>query len=116
MGRKRGSGLGSGHDEREQTLNQLLSELDGFEINRGVIVIAATNRIDILDKAILRPGRFDRHIHISLPDIVSREAILEVHAKKVKMAKNINLKDIAKTTHGFSGAQLANLINEATSI
>ena len=114
VGRKRGSGLGSGHDEREQTLNQLLSELDGFEINRGVIVIAATNRIDILDKAILRPGRFDRHIHISLPDIVSREAILEVHAKKVKMAKNINLKDIAKTTHGFSGAQLANLINEAT--
>ncbi len=113
VGRQRGSGLGSGHDEREQTLNQLLSELDGFEINRGVIVIAATNRIDILDKAILRPGRFDRHIYIPLPDIVSREAILEVHAKKVKMAKNINLKNIAKTTHGFSGAQLANLINEA---
>ena len=90
-----------------------MSELDGFEINRGVIVIAATNRIDILDKAILRPGRFDRQVYIPLPDIVSREAILEVHAKKVKMAENINLKDVAKTTHGFSGAQLANLINEA---
>ena len=113
VGRQRGTGLGSGHDEREQTLNQLLNELDGFDTNKGIIAIAATNRVDILDRALLRPGRFDRHIYIPLPDIISRKEILEVHAKKIKTVKNINLLDIAKTTHGFSGAQLANLINEA---
>ena len=113
VGRQRGTGLGSGHDEREQTLNQLLNELDGFDTNKGIIAIAATNRVDILDRALLRPGRFDRHIYIPLPDIISRKEILEVHSKKIKTVKNINLLDIAKTTHGFSGAQLANLINEA---
>ena len=113
VGRQRGTGLGSGHDEREQTLNQLLNELDGFETNKGIIVIAATNRVDILDKALLRPGRFDRQVFIPLPDILSREAILKVHSKKTKMAKMVKLKDIAKITHGFSGAQLENLINEA---
>jgi cell division protease FtsH len=113
VGRQRGTGLGGGHDEKEQTLNQLLNELDGFAPNKGIIVIAATNRVDILDKALLRPGRFDRHVYIPLPDIDSREAILKVHAKKIKMASKSNLKDLAKITQGFSGSELANLLNEA---
>ena len=113
VGKQRGTGLGGGHDEKEQTLNQLLNELDGFNPNKGIIVIAATNRVDILDKALLRPGRFDRHVYIPLPDISSREAILEVHAKKMKLADKSNLKDLAKITQGFSGADLANLLNEA---
>ena len=113
VGRQRGSGLGGGHDEREQTLNQLLNELDGFETNNGIIVIAATNRIDILDKALIRPGRFDRQIYIPLPDILSREAILRVHAKKIKLSNPDSLKNLAKITQGFSGAELANLLNEA---
>lgn len=113
VGRHRGVGVGGGNDEREQTLNQLLVEMDGFEGNEGVIVIAATNREDVLDKALLRPGRFDRQITVNLPDVKGREEILRVHAKKVKMAPNIDLKSIAKSTPGFSGAELANIINEA---
>lgn len=113
VGRHRGVGVGGGNDEREQTLNQLLVEMDGFEGNEGVIVIAATNREDVLDKALLRPGRFDRQITVNLPDVKGREEILKVHAKKVKMAPNIDLKSIAKSTPGFSGAELANIINEA---
>lgn len=113
VGKQRGAGLGGGHDEKEQTLNQLLNELDGFNTNKGIIVIAATNRVDILDKALLRPGRFDRHIYIPLPDILSREAILCVHAKKMKLVNTDHLKDLAKITQGFSGADLANLLNEA---
>lgn len=113
VGRHRGVGIGGGNDEREQTLNQLLVEMDGFEGNEGVIVIAATNRDDVLDKALLRPGRFDRQITIQLPDIKGREEILKVHAKKVKIAPNIDLKSIAKSTPGFSGAELANIINES---
>lgn len=112
VGRHRGHGIGGGNDEREQTLNQLLVEMDGFEGNEGVIVIAATNREDVLDKALLRPGRFDRQIRVQLPDIKGREEILQVHAQKVKMAPNIELKMIAKSTPGFSGAELANIINE----
>jgi len=113
VGRHRGAGLGGGHDEREQTLNQILAEMDGFDTNANVIVMAATNRPDILDPALLRPGRFDRHIVIDLPDIKGRKAILEVHAKGKPLAKEVDLETIAKETPGFSGADLANVINEA---
>jgi len=113
VGRQRFAGLGGGHDEREQTLNQLLSEMDGFETNVGVILIAATNRPDVLDPALLRPGRFDRSVVIDRPDIKGREEILNVHIKDVKLNKNIDLKVIARQTPGFSGADLANLVNEA---
>ena len=113
VGRHRGAGLGGGNDEREQTLNQLLVEMDGFETNEGVIIIAATNRPDVLDPALMRPGRFDRQVYISNPDIVGREQILKVHMKNIKMAKNINPRTIARGTPGFSGADLANLVNEA---
>ena len=113
VGRNRGIGLGGGNDEREQTLNQLLVEMDGFETNEGIIVIAATNRPDVLDPALLRPGRFDRQITVSVPDLSGREAVLNVHAKKVKLGPDVDLKVIARGTPGFSGADLANLINEA---
>ena len=113
VGRQRGAGLGGGHDEREQTLNQLLVEMDGFEIGEGVIVIAATNRPDVLDPALLRPGRFDRQVNVPLPDIRGREAILRVHMKKVPLADDVEASVIARSTPGFSGADLANLINEA---
>ena len=113
VGRRRGAGLGGGHDEREQTLNQLLVEMDGFSSNTGVIVIAATNRKDILDPALLRPGRFDRQIYAGTPDWRGREAILKVHAKDKPLADNVNLASIAKATAGFTGADLANLLNEA---
>jgi cell division protease FtsH len=113
VGRHRGAGLGGGHDEREQTLNQLLVELDGFDTNTGVIVIAATNRPDILDPALLRPGRFDRQVVIDAPDIVGREGILKVHAKGKPLAPDANLEVLARRTPGFTGADLANLINEA---
>jgi cell division protease FtsH len=113
VGRHRGSGTGGGNDEREQTLNQLLVEMDGFEGNTGVIVIAATNRVDVLDKALLRPGRFDRQVFVSLPDIRGREQILNVHMRKVPVAKDVNPSVLARGTPGFSGADLANLVNEA---
>lgn len=113
VGRQRGAGLGGGHDEREQTLNQLLVEMDGFAANEGVIVLAATNRPDVLDKALLRPGRFDRQIVVGLPDVRAREQILEVHARKKKLADDIDLKIVAKNTAGFSGANLENVLNEA---
>ena len=113
VGRQRGSGLGGGHDEREQTLNQLLVEMDGFNNNTGVIVMAATNRADILDNALLRPGRFDRQIHVGLPDIKGREEILKVHARKKPLGEDVSLANIAKGTAGFSGADLENLLNEA---
>jgi len=113
VGRHRGAGMGGGHDEREQTLNQLLVEMDGFEGNEGVIVIAATNRPDVLDPALLRPGRFDRQVVVSLPDIIGREQILKVHLKKVPLADGIEPAVIARGTPGFSGADLANLVNEA---
>ena len=113
VGRHRGAGLGGGHDEREQTLNQLLVEMDGFEGNEGVIVIAATNRPDVLDPALLRPGRFDRQVVVGLPDILGREQILKVHLRKVPMADDVNASVIARGTPGFSGADLANLVNEA---
>lgn len=113
VGRRRGAGLGGGHDEREQTLNQLLVEMDGFSTNEGVIVIAATNRADILDPALLRPGRFDREIHVGYPDIKGREEILKVHSKGKPLAPDINLETIAKTTQGFTGADLENLLNES---
>lgn len=113
IGRQRGTGLGGGHDEREQTLNQLLVEMDGFENNSGVIVLAATNRVDVLDPALLRPGRFDRQIEVSLPDIKGRIAILQVHARNKQLASDVSLESIAKRTPGFSGAQLENVLNEA---
>ncbi len=113
VGRQRGAGLGGGNDEREQTLNQLLVEMDGFEGNEGIIVIAATNRPDVLDKALLRPGRFDRQVTVGLPDVRGREQILKVHLKKVPMAEDVEVKYLAQGTPGFSGADLANLINEA---
>ena len=113
VGRHRGAGLGGGHDEREQTLNQLLVEMDGFEVNDGVIVIAATNRPDVLDPALLRPGRFDRQVVVSLPDIRGREQILKVHMRKVPLSEDVQASKIARGTPGFSGADLANLVNEA---
>ncbi|OHB92432.1 MAG: cell division protein FtsH [Planctomycetes bacterium RIFCSPHIGHO2_12_FULL_51_37] len=113
VGRQRGTGLGGGHDEREQTLNQLLAEMDGFSSQKGVIIMAATNRPDVLDMALLRPGRFDRQITVDRPDLIGREAILKVHAKSVKLGPDVDLKTIAKRTPGFSGADLANVVNEA---
>ena len=113
VARQRGSGLGGGHDEREQTLNQLLVEMDGFGVNEGIIVLAATNRVDILDKAILRPGRFDRKIPVNRPDVKGREDILKVHVKNKPLAEDVNLHEIARTTAGFAGADLENLMNES---
>ncbi|MBQ0037131.1 MAG: ATP-dependent zinc metalloprotease FtsH [Clostridiales bacterium] len=113
VGRQRGSGLGGGHDEREQTLNQLLVEMDGFGSNEGVVVLAATNRVDILDPALLRPGRFDRQIYVGLPDVKGRQEILQVHARNKPLSENVDLKTLAKSTPGFSGADLENLLNEA---
>ena len=114
VGRHRGAGLGGGHDEREQTLNQLLVEMDGFESNEGVILVAATNRPDVLDPALLRPGRFDRRVVVSLPDVRGREQILVVHTKKkIPLADDVDLSIIARGTPGFAGADLANLVNEA---
>ncbi len=113
VGRQRGAGLGGGHDEREQTLNQLLVEMDGFGVNEGVIVIAATNRADILDNALLRPGRFDRQIVVAIPDLKGRKAILDVHSKNKKFAQDVNLETIARGTTGFTGADLENILNEA---
>lgn len=113
VGRHRGAGLGGGHDEREQTLNQLLVEMDGFESNEGVILIAATNRLDVLDQALLRPGRFDRRVMVGRPDVRGRHQILKVHSKKTPLAESIDLESIAKGTPGFTGADLANLVNEA---
>lgn len=113
VGRRRGTGMGGGHDEREQTLNQLLVEMDGFGVNEGIIVVAATNRVDILDPAILRPGRFDRKISVGIPDIGGREEILNVHARNKPLGEDVNLQQIAQTTAGFTGADLENLLNEA---
>ena len=113
VGRQRGAGLGGGNDEREQTLNQLLVQMDGFDTSDGIIIIAATNRADILDPALLRPGRFDRQIYVNLPDVKGREAILKVHARNKPLAKDVNFKTLARLTSGFSGADLANLLNEA---
>lgn len=113
VGRQRGTGLGGGHDEREQTLNQLLVQMDGFETNDGIIVMAATNRADILDPALLRPGRFDRQIYVNVPDVRGREAILKVHARNKPLAPDVNFKTVARMTSGFSGADLENLLNEA---
>ena len=113
VGRKRGSGIGGGNDEREQTLNQLLVEMDGFEGSEGIIVIAATNRPDVLDPALMRPGRFDRQVHVPLPDILGREFILKIHSRKVPLGPDVDLKSMARTTPMFSGAQLENLVNEA---
>ena len=114
VGRQRGTGMGGGHDEREQTLNQLLVQMDGFETNDGIIVMAATNRADILDPALLRPGRFDRQIYVNLPDVRGREAILKVHARNKPLATDVNFKTVARMTSGFSGADLENLLNEAS--
>ncbi|MBU0984467.1 MAG: ATP-dependent zinc metalloprotease FtsH, partial [candidate division Zixibacteria bacterium] len=113
VGRHRGAGLGGGHDEREQTLNQLLVEMDGFESNEGVILIAATNRPDVLDPALLRPGRFDRQIVVGVPDVKGREGILSVHVRRIKMAEDVDLSILARGTPGMSGADLANMVNEA---
>jgi cell division protease FtsH len=116
VGRHRGAGLGGGHDEREQTLNQLLVEMDGFESSEGVIIIAATNRPDVLDPAMLRPGRFDRHVVVPRPDLRGREAILRVHTRRVLLASDVDLSVVARGTPGFSGADLENLVNEAALI
>src|SRR5699024_7636101 len=113
VGRKRGAGLGGGHDEREQTLNQLLVEMDGFGTNEGIILMAATNRPDILDPAILRPGRFDRTVYVGAPDVRGREAILKIHTRNKPLAEDVDLKVVAKRTPGFTPADLENLINEA---
>ncbi len=113
VGRRRGAGLGGGHDEREQTLNQILVQMDGFEANEGIIIMAATNRADILDPALLRPGRFDRQINVNLPDVKGREQILKVHARNKPMSPDVNFRTVARITAGFSGAELANLLNEA---
>ena len=113
VGRQRGAGLGGGNDEREQTLNQMLVEMDGFETNLGVIVMAATNRPDILDPALLRPGRFDRQVYVTLPDVRGREQILNVHMRKVPVGQDVRADILARGTPGFSGADLANLVNEA---
>ncbi len=113
VGRQRGAGLGGGHDEREQTLNQLLVEMDGFGANEGIIIIAATNRPDILDKALLRPGRFDRQITVGHPDVKGREAILKVHARNKPLSDSVDLGAVAQRTPGFSGADLENLLNES---
>ena len=113
VARRRGTGMGGGHDEREQTLNQLLVEMDGFGVNEGIIVMAATNRVDILDPAILRPGRFDRKVAVGAPDVRGREDILQVHAKNKPLAEDVDLKQVAQTTAGFTGADLENLLNEA---
>ncbi|WP_432540251.1 AAA family ATPase, partial [Kineococcus sp. SYSU DK024] len=113
VGRHRGAGLGGGNDEREQTLNQLLVEMDGFDSNKGVIIMAATNRPEILDPALLRPGRFDRHIALDRPDLKGREQILRVHVKNVTLGSDVDLNKIAARTPGFAGADLANLVNEA---
>ena len=113
VGRQRGAGLGGGHDEREQPLNQQLVEMDGFDANDGVIVMAATNRADILDTALLRPGRFDRQVYVGLPDVKGREEILRVHTKNKPLGPDVSLKTIARSTAGFSGADLENLVNEA---
>lgn len=113
MGRQRGAGVGGGHDEREQTLNQLLVEMDGFNSNEGIIILAATNRPDILDPALLRPGRFDRQVTVDRPDVKGREEILKVHVRKKPLASDVDLAVIAKQTAGFTGADLANLVNEA---
>jgi len=116
VGRQRGAGLGGGHDEREQTLNQLLVEMDGFDSNEGIILIAATNRPDILDSALLRPGRFDRRVVVNMPDVKGREEILKVHIRKIPLEKDVDLKVLARSTPGFSGADLANMVNEAALI
>ena len=113
VGRSRGAGLGGGNDEREQTLNQILVEMDGFDAQEGVIIVAATNRPDVLDPALLRPGRFDRQIVVPSPDLVGREAILKVHMKKITFAPDVNIRTVARGTPGFSGADLANLVNES---
>ena len=113
MARRRGTGMGGGHDEREQTLNQLLVEMDGFGVNEGIIVLAATNRVDILDPAILRPGRFDRKVAVGRPDVKGREEILDVHSRHKPLADDVDLKRVARTTSGFTGADLENLMNEA---
>ena len=116
VARRRGTGMGGGHDEREQTLNQLLVEMDGFGVNEGIIVMAATNRVDILDPAILRPGRFDRKVAVGTPDMGGREEILKVHAKNKPLGDDVNLQQLAQTTAGFTGADLENLLNEAAII
>ena len=113
VARRRGTGMGGGHDEREQTLNQLLVEMDGFGVNEGIIVMSATNRVDILDPAILRPGRFDRKVTVGRPDVKGREEILKVHAKGKPLGDDVDLKQIAQTTAGFTGADLENLLNES---
>ena len=113
MARRRGTGMGGGHDEREQTLNQLLVEMDGFGANEGIIVLAATNRVDILDPAILRPGRFDRKVMVGRPDVKGRLEILQVHAKGKPLGDDVDLEQVARTTAGFTGADLENLLNEA---
>ncbi|MCC8017813.1 MAG: ATP-dependent zinc metalloprotease FtsH, partial [Lachnospiraceae bacterium] len=116
VGRRRGTGMGGGHDEREQTLNQLLVEMDGFGVNEGIIVVAATNRVDILDPALLRPGRFDRKVYVGKPDVAGREQILNVHAQNKPLGDDVDLKQIAQTTAGFTGADLENLLNESAII
>lgn len=113
VGRQRGAGLGGGHDEREQTLNQLLVEMDGFETSTNIIVMAATNRSDILDPALMRPGRFDRQVYVNRPDVRGREAILKVHARKKPIGPDVNFRTVARITAGFTGADLENLLNEA---